>query len=69
MSHKAKLEDINTVREESGWSGIYFGGTAFKKQRAVDPADYFVSGQIAAQWMDVVTTSGVATGEAAESKR
>ena len=61
--------DINFVREESGWSGIYFGGTAFKKQRAVDPADYLVSGQIAAQWMDVVTTSGVATGEAAEIEK
>ena len=60
---------INTIREESGWSGIYFGGIAFKKQRAVDPADYLVSGQIAAQWMDVVTTSGVATGEAAEIEK
>jgi len=63
---QSQAEGINTIREESGWSGIYFGGTAFKKQRVIDPADYFVSGQIAAQWMDVVTTSGVATGAAAE---
>jgi adenine phosphoribosyltransferase len=66
---QSQAGDINFVREESGWSGIYFGGTAFKKQRAVDPADYLVSGQIAAQWMDVVTTSGVATGEAAEIEK
>ena len=66
---QSQAEGINTVREESGWPGIYFGGTAFKKQRAVDPADYFASGQIAAQWMDVVTTSGVATGEAAEIEK
>ena len=58
--------DIKSVREGSGWSGIYFGGTAFKKQRVVDPANYFASGQIAKQWMDVVTTSGIATGEPAE---
>ena len=66
---QAQAGEINIVREESGWSGIYFGGTAFKKQRAVDPADYLRSGQIAAQWMDVVTTSGVATGEAAEIEK
>ena len=66
---QSQAGDINIVREESGWSGIYFGGTAFKKQRAVDPADYLRSGQIAAQWMDVVTTSGVATGEAAEIEK
>ena len=58
--------DIKSVRKGSGWSGIYFGGTAFKKQRVVDPANYFASGQIAKQWMDVVTTSGIATGEPAE---
>ena len=62
-------EHINSVRERSGWSGIYFGGTAFKKQRVVDPADYFVSGKIAQQWMDVVTTSGIATGEPAEIEK
>ena len=66
---QSQAGDINIVREESGWSGIYFGGTAFKKQRAVDPADYLRSGQIAAQWMDVVITSGVATGEAAEIEK
>ncbi len=33
---QSQAEGINTIREESGWSGIYFGGTAFKKQRVID---------------------------------
>ena len=56
---------IATARETSGWSGLYFGGTAFKKQRPVDPGDYERAAQVATGWMDVVTTSGVATGAAA----
>ncbi|MEM7423752.1 MAG: hypothetical protein AAF334_08500, partial [Pseudomonadota bacterium] len=47
--------------------GLYFGGTAFKKQRPVDPADYQIAAAQAALRMDVVTTSGVATGAAAEA--
>ena len=47
-------------------AGLYFGGTAFKKQRPVDPKDYDVSAMLAANYMDVVTTSGTATGNAAE---
>ena len=31
---------INIIRKESGWQGIYIGGTAFKKQREVDPSMY-----------------------------
>lgn len=48
-----------------GWDGLYFGGTAFKKQRPVDPADYGASARASANWMDVVTTSGPATGQEA----
>jgi hypothetical protein len=33
------------AQASSGWQGLYFGGTAFKKQREVDPANY----QLAAQ--------------------
>lgn len=57
---------IIKARRRSEWNGLYFGGTCFKKQREVCP-DYFeVSARIAARWMDVVTTSGVATGRAPE---
>ena len=57
---------IRRSREESEWQGLYLGGSAFKKQRPVDPADYALAATIAQQYMDVVTTSGVATGEAAD---
>ena len=62
-------EEIEAVRQESSWSGLYFGGTAFKKQRVVDPEDYSLAAKLATQWMDVVTTSGVATGQAAEPEK
>lgn len=59
-------EEIARCREQSGWTGLYVGGTAFKKQRDVNPADYAKSAQIATRYMDVVVTSGVATGHAAD---
>ena len=64
--HQAEAEAIAKTRQECGWTGLYFGGTAFKKQRPVDPNDYDISASLAANFMDVVTTSGIATGNAAE---
>ena len=61
-----EAQDITKVRIESGWNGLYFGGTAFKKQREVAPDDYFMAATQARGFMDVVTTSGVATGHAAD---
>jgi hypothetical protein len=61
-----KAEAIDATRTASGWSGLYFGGTAFKKQREIAPGTYAASARIAARHMDVVTTSGVATGAAAD---
>lgn len=62
-----EAEAIAGVRRDCGWGGLYFGGTAFKKQRPVDPADYAAAAGIAGGFMDVVTTSGVATGDAADT--
>ena len=62
----AEAKDIAQARAESGWDGLYFGGTAFKKQRDVDPAHYAKSARIATGYMDVVVTSGIATGHAAD---
>ena len=64
QQHEA--DEIDRVRAESGWSGLYFGGTAFKKQREVEAADYEVSARLAVAHMDVVTTSGKATGQEAD---
>lgn len=57
---------IAEARRESGWSGLYLGGVAFKKQRAVAPEDFETAAGIAARHMDAVTTSGVATGRSAD---
>ncbi|MFD1158415.1 BtpA/SgcQ family protein [Roseovarius aestuarii] len=61
-----EAEEIADIRNESGWTGLYIGGTAFKKQREVEPSHYAISARIATRYMDVVVTSGVATGHAAD---
>jgi len=55
--------EIDRIRRQCGWQGMYFGGTAFKKQRVVEPERYADAAREAADNMDVVTTSGIATGE------
>ena len=66
MDEQIEAAAIAAAREESGWTGLYFGGTAFKKQRPVAAADHETAARTAAGWMDAVTTSGVATGRAAD---
>jgi len=63
---QTQADEIKQLRDNCGWSGMYFGGTAFKMQREVDAKDYKKSASLACQYMDVVTTSGVATKEAAD---
>ncbi len=65
-SDQPEAEAISAARESSSWEGLYFGGTAFKKQRPVAPKDYVKAARRAAEWMDVVTTSGMATGVEAD---
>lgn len=62
----AEAKDIAQARAESGWDGLYFGGTAFKKQREVDPSRYGDAAREACPFMEVITTSGVATGQEAD---
>ena len=57
-------EEVLAERQRRAWSGLYFGGVAFKYQRQVE--DYARAAQLATRYMDVVTTSGPATGQAAE---
>ena len=61
-----EADNIAATRTACGWKGLYFGGTAFKKQRPVDPTDYARAAGIAGGFMDVVTTSGIATGHSAD---
>ena len=58
-----EADRIDAARAESRWNGLYFGGVAFKYQREV--VDLARACQIATNYMDVVTTSGVGTGSAA----
>ena len=53
-------ERARLAREAQGWRGLYFGGVAFKYQRAV--RDLVAATRLAARYMDVVTTSGPGTG-------
>jgi len=62
-----EAEMIQAARQQSGWSGLYFGGVAFKYQRPVN--DLAGAATLAARFMDVVTTSGPATGAAATLKQ
>ncbi len=64
--NQPEADEIAEIRAKSGWDGLYIGGTAFKKQREVDPSQYGKSARIATNYMDVVVTSGVATGRAAD---
>lgn len=63
--NQPEAAEILDIKKQCRWNGIYFGGTAFKKQRVVEEGDYLAAARVAAHWMDVVTTSGVATGHEA----
>jgi len=57
---------INMAREDSGWTGLYFGGVAFKYRDRVSEKDLRGVAQVATKYMDVVTTSGDGTGHPPE---
>ena len=64
--YQIEAEEISDIRIACGWNGLYFGGAAFKKQRRVGPENYGKCAEIAMRYMDVVTTSGIATGQQAD---
>ncbi|MDZ4178108.1 MAG: hypothetical protein U1E29_02565 [Coriobacteriia bacterium] len=53
------------ARETHGWTGLYFGGVAFKYQRQVEDSLLPDAARCAAPWLDVITSSGPGTGQAA----
>jgi predicted TIM-barrel enzyme len=63
-SDQPHAEAIVAGKSSVGFEGLYFGGVAFKHQRPVD--DVASAGAVAARYMDVVTTSGLATGRPAD---
>ena len=60
---------VKGVLKNRGWKGEYFGGVAFKGQHHVTSQDQikgsWMAAKVALDWVDVVTTSGAATGVAA----
>ena len=66
---QTEADSIEAIRESCGWRGMYFGGTAFKKQRPVEPSNYHEAASLATGYMDAVTTSGIATGQSAEIEK
>ncbi len=61
-----RASEFVAARKRLGWQGLYFGGVAFKYQREVPHADLGKATAIATAFMDVVCTSGVGTGHAAD---
>jgi hypothetical protein len=62
---QTSAERFQFARKQYGWNGLYFGGVAFKYQRPVPDARLPVAAQKATPWLDVITSSGDGTGQAA----
>lgn len=56
---------ILMAKMQVAWSGLYFGGVAFKYQRQVEHDELGAAAARASQYMDVVCTSGPETGKPA----
>src|SRR5262249_47724010 len=61
--------EIVATRRRLGWTGLYFGGGAFKYQRAVRPEDLERGTAAAAPPLGGVCTSGPGTGQAASLEK
>ena len=57
------------ARRALGWTGLYFGGVAFKYRRAVADDRLAAAARAAAPYMDVICTSGPGTGMAADTTK
>lgn len=66
---QAAGERFQKARRKSGWTGLYFGGVAFKYQRQVPDAELPLAAEKARAWMDVITSSGPGTGRAASVEK
>lgn len=58
-------ERFRQARLDHGWRGLYFGGVAFKYQPSTADSLIPDAARNAVPWMDVITSSGPATGSAA----
>ncbi|TWP32961.1 hypothetical protein [Leekyejoonella antrihumi] len=63
------LQDLRSARAEIGWQGIHFGGIAFKYQPPVPATQLPVLATLAAQHIDIPTTSGPGTGREVDTAK
>lgn len=63
---RARAESFITVRQRVNWTGLYFGGVAFKYQREIAQEHLGQVAKSAAPYMDVICTSGPGTGYPAD---
>jgi hypothetical protein len=66
-AEQTRAKAIQKIHQSTGWQGLYFGGVAFKYQRPVE--DLESAALLARDFMDVVTTSGPGTGQAAHLEK
>ncbi len=64
-----RADEFVAARRARNWNGLYFGGVAFKYQRAVAFDDLGRIAALAARYMDVLCTSGPGTGQAADPEK
>jgi uncharacterized protein len=57
------------ARERLGWTGLYFGGVAFKYQREVSTEKLPAATRLARTYMDVICTSGPGTARHADPQK
>lgn len=67
LTEQKEAAAVREAIEKTNWRGQYFGGTAFKYQKEVKDLELVT--KLAANYVDVVTTSGPATGSAASPEK
>jgi len=67
LSSAMIAQHIKELQMEKKWKGLYFGGFAFKYQR--QPENLIKSAILATEFVDVITTSGPGTGQAASVEK
>ena len=64
-SPQLRADEFVAARRVRHWSGLYFGGVAFKYQREIAAEDLTRAAVMSAPYMDVLCTSGPGTGSPA----
>ena len=69
VAKQSRAEAFLATRRAHAWTGLYFGGVAFKYQREVLFVDLGFAAAAADPYMDVLCTSGPGTGQVADVEK